>query len=173
MERRINQSVVKLIRGDIADLEVDAFVFDARTDLKLGSGYGGAITQRGGPVVQKELDAIGSLKVGQVVVTGAGNMKAEHIIHAVGPKFQEEDEDRKMREAVKNALIAADERGIRRVAFPPMGTGLYAFPLGKCAKLMFDVVKSYLENSSAIEEVVFCVRDTREYEPFEAELSAH
>ena len=78
---QIKQSVVRLIRDDITDIEVDAFVYYAQHDLVLGSGFGGAIAVRGGPSVQKELDELDPLETGNAIVSGAGNLKAEHIIH--------------------------------------------------------------------------------------------
>ena len=86
----VNNSVVRLVKDDVTDLEVDAFVFYAQHDLALGSGFGTAISARGGPAVQKELEGQGPLATCEVVVSGAGNMKADHIIHAVGPRFQED-----------------------------------------------------------------------------------
>jgi O-acetyl-ADP-ribose deacetylase (regulator of RNase III) len=172
MEAKVSQTAVRLVKGDITDLEVEAFVFDIEENLKLGSGYGGAIAVRGGPGIQKELDEIGTLPVGQATVTSAGNMKAKYIVHAVGPKFQEEDEGRKMRDAVLNALKAAEEKGIKQIALPPMGTGMFFFPLDKCAKIMVDSVKTYLANGTRIEEVIFCALDSREFKPFESELKS-
>jgi O-acetyl-ADP-ribose deacetylase (regulator of RNase III) len=158
-------------QADITELDVDAFVFDIKSNLKLGSGFGGAIAVRGGPSVQEELDKIGKAEVGEAVITSAGNLKASFIIHAVGPKYQEEDEDRKMKDAVLNALKRADENQVKRIAFPPMGTGMYFFPLDKCARILTATVKEYLENTdTGIEEVHFCTIDKREYAPFAREL---
>ena len=91
LSKKINKTNLRLEKGDITDMEVEAFVFYAREDLKLGTGFGNAIAMRGGLSIQKELDELGEAKVGDVFITSAGSMKAEKIIHAVGPKFQEED----------------------------------------------------------------------------------
>ena len=172
MERRLNGAVVRVVQGDITDLEVEAFVYDARPDLVLGSGYGGAIAQRGGPAIQAELKTKGPLEVGQATVSGAGNLKAKHIIHAVGPKFQEPDEERKLRQATLEALRRAEEAGITQVALPPMGTGLYGVPLDVCSRVMVEAVKEHLSSAPKIKEVVFVAVDAREYQPFEARLKA-
>ena len=81
----VGSRTIQLIQGDITDLEIEAFVFYARHDLALGSGFGGAIAVRGGPSVQEELKTFGAVETGAVVVTEAGDMKAGHILHAVGP----------------------------------------------------------------------------------------
>ncbi|MDH4351601.1 MAG: macro domain-containing protein, partial [Gemmatimonadota bacterium] len=81
-----SQVGIRIVRGDITELDVDAFVLYANPDLTLGSGFGTVISVRGGPDVQKELAGFGPVAVGEVVVTGAGDLRARHIIHAVGPR---------------------------------------------------------------------------------------
>jgi O-acetyl-ADP-ribose deacetylase (regulator of RNase III) len=169
-ELRVKQSVIRLLQGDITDLEIEAFVYYARPDLALGSGFGSAISLRGGPQVQVELKKLGPLQTGEAVVTGAGTMKAKQIIHAVGPRFQEEDTEGKLRATVLNALKRAEEKHIKRLAFPAMGTGFYGVPLDLCAKVILSTVKKYLESSTSLEEVVFCLNDLREYKPFQERL---
>ncbi len=172
-EKKINGTTIRLIKGDITDTEIDAFVFDIKEDLKLGSGYGGAIAVRGGPSVQDELDKAEKLSVGEATITSAGKMKAKYIIHAVGPKFQEDDTTGKLRSATLNALKKAEEKDdIKSVAFPPMGTGLYGIDLNLCAEVMLKAVKEYLEGSTKLEEVDFILFDTREYKPFENKFNA-
>lgn len=169
-ELRVKHCVIRLLKGDITDLEIEAFVYYARPDLALGSGFGSAISLRGGPKVQEELKKLGPLATGEAVVTGAGTMKAKHIVHAVGPRFQEEDTEGKLRTTVLNALKRAEEKKIKRLAFPPMGAGFYGVPLELSAKVTLGTVKKYLESGSDLQEVVFCLRDSREYKPFQARL---
>lgn len=168
VERTIGNAVLRLVRGDITDMEIDAFVFDITEDVKLGSGYGSAIQQRGGIKIQKDLDAIGRCPTGEAVVTDAGLLKAKFIIHANGPKFREEDEADKLRRATLAALDRAAEKGVETLAFPPMGTGLYQVPLDLCARVMVDTVSEHLRSGSGLKEVRFVAVDSREYRPFEA-----
>lgn len=170
INRKINQSTISLKKGDITDFDVEAFVYYAQSDLKLGAGYGNAIAVRGGPSIQKQLDEIGDLEVGEATITDAGNMKSKYIIHAVGPKFQEEDTESKLERTVINSLKRAEEKGIKQVAFPPMGAGFYCIPLSVCADVMLSTFKKYLQNSTAIEEIIVCALDKREYEPFQKRL---
>ena len=169
-ERKIGGTTMRLVRGDITDMEVEAFVFDISDDLKLGAGYGGAITARGGKSVQEELDAIGACPRGQAVVTGAGNMKAKHIVHVNGPKFREPGEGDVLRTTVLAALNAAEEKGITQLALPPIGSGLYQVPIDTCAKVMVDTVTEHLHNGSKIAEIRFVALDSREYAPLAAAL---
>ncbi len=170
MERKIGDKVIRLVVGDITDIEVDAFVFDITEDAKLGSGYGGAIAQRGGPSVQKELDGIGACPAGEAVITEAGKMKANHIIHCNGPKFNEPDTEGKLKRAIESALDRAQEKGIARLAFPPIGTGLYQVPLDLCARVTLNTVTERLKGKTSLSEVLLVALDPREYKPFQAEM---
>jgi len=170
VERTIGDKRLKMVRGDITDIEVEAFVFDITEDAKLGSGFGGAIQQRGGIVIQKELDEIGSVPTGEAVVTQAGILKADYIIHVNGPKFREEDEKGKLERAVSSALARAEEKGVKQIAFPPIGTGMYQVPLDLCAAVMVDTISSHLGNGSGLDEVLIVVQDPREIGPFESKF---
>jgi len=171
VERRIGNKVIRLVRGDITDLEVEAFAFDITSDCQLGSGYGGAIAQRGGKAVQEELNAIGTLPPGEAVVTGAGKMKAGYIIHTNGPKFREPETAEKLTRATESVLRRADEKGITELALPPIGTGLYQVPLDLCASVMVDAVAKHLQNGqTSLEVVSFVALDSREYKPLQAKI---
>ena len=145
-------------------------MFDMTADAKLGSGYGGAIAQRGGPSVQKELDEIGSCPTGEAIITGAGKMKAKHIIHINGPKFHEPGTEDILKRVTLAALKTAQEKGIKQLAFPPVGTGLYQVPLDLCARVLVDTVAEQLQGNGSVEEVLFVGLDTRELKPFEAKI---
>jgi len=168
--RKVGKTVVRLQHGDLTALPVDAFVFYAREDLHLGSGYGTAIQSRGGVAIKKELDEIGSIKMGEAVMTGAGEMTPKHIIHACGPKFQEADLDKKLRDCVWCSLKVADEAGLKTIAFPPMGAGFYGVPLDLSADVMIDCIKAFLERDTSLEEVIICVIDYRDYVPFRKKM---
>ena len=167
---QIKKSVVRLIKGDITDLDVDAFVFYAGPDLALGSGFGGAIAVRGGPSVQKELEELAPVATGEAVISGAGGLKAQHIIHAVGPRFQEEETEGKLRTTVINALKRAEEAQVERIAFPAMGAGYYGIAPDLSARVMLEVIEGHLLGETGITEVVICVFDTRQFAAFKAEI---
>ncbi|MCP4582208.1 MAG: O-acetyl-ADP-ribose deacetylase [candidate division Zixibacteria bacterium] len=171
-EKKVKDSVIRLMIGDITDIDIECFVYYAQSDLKLGSGFGGAITMRGGPSVQKELDKLAPIDLCQAVISDSGDMKAKHIIHANGPKFQEENLEEKMKTTILNTLKLADEKGIKKLAFPPMGAGFYGVPLDLSAKLTLETIKGYLGNGSKLEEVVICLLDNRDYKPFQKKLQS-
>lgn len=167
----IGRGTLRLVRDDITAMDVDAFVFYAQPDLALGSGFGTAISGRGGPGIQKELESLGPIGTTQVVITGAGKLKADFIVHAVGPRFNEDDTEGKLRTTVLNSLKAAEAKGVKRIALPAMGAGFYMVPLPLCAQVMIDAIKGYLEGDTQIEEVVICVMDHREFVPFQSQLA--
>ena len=125
----MNNTTLELVEGDITDLDVEAIVNAANENLVLGGGVAGTIKRRGGPSVQEECRRIGSTGVGTAVITGAGKMKFRHVIHAVGPKMGEGDEDRKLSAAVRSSLALADRHGLKSVAIPAISTGNYGFPV--------------------------------------------
>jgi O-acetyl-ADP-ribose deacetylase len=170
VERKIGDKSVRLVVGDITDIEVEAFVFDITDDAQLGSGYGGAITARAGKVVQDALNEIGACATGEAIITSAGKLKADHIIHTNGPKFHEPDTEAKLRKAMKSVLAQAEANDIKRIAFPPIGTGMYQVPIDLCADVMIDEVSNHLKGDSKLTEVLFVALNSREYAPFEARL---
>jgi O-acetyl-ADP-ribose deacetylase (regulator of RNase III) len=164
------------VKGDITELEVDAFVFYAQPDLALGSGFGGMIAVRGGPSVQKELEAMveadGPLKPGAAVVSIAGKLKAEWIIHAAGPRFRENGIEEKLLATMRACLARADEKEITTLAFPAMGSGYYGIPAPVSARVMFEALQEHLAGETRLEEVVVCVLDTPQFKAFEAAMAA-
>lgn len=111
--------------------------------------------------------------MGEAAITSAGNMKAKHIVHACGPKFQEVEMEPKLRQCILSALEAADKAGLQTIAFPPMGTGFYGVPLELCAKVMLDVIGKFFVQQSSIKEVIVCVLDNREFKAFQSKLQAN
>ncbi len=161
---------IRILKGDITDLEIQAFVYDITEDCKLGAGYGTAITGRAGKVVQDALDEIGMCPTGTAIATTAGKLKAEHIIYTNGPKFHEPATREKLQQSVVACLEKAGELGVKKIAFPPIGTGLYQVPLDLCAEVMVDSSREFLRSHDEFEEIVFVALNNREYEPFERKL---
>ncbi len=169
-ELKVNRGLIRLIKGDIIALDVEAVVYYARPDLVLGSGFGAAIATKGGPKIQEELRRLGSVRTTEAVMTSGGNLKVKYIIHAVGPRFQEENLKDKLHDTMINVLRMAEENKIRSLAFPAMGVGFYGIPLDLCAEIMLSTVKESLEKEISLQEVMICLRDSREYEPFQRRI---
>jgi O-acetyl-ADP-ribose deacetylase (regulator of RNase III) len=159
--------MVRLIKGDITDLDVDAIVNAANSALKMGGGVAGAILRKGGRTIQEECDRIGRCPVGGAVITKGGKLKARYVIHAVGPVFGEGDEDEKLRNATLNSLRVAEKHALKSLAFPAISTGIFGFPRDRCARIMLPAVRSYLrDNKTALKQVIFCLHDVDTYDIF-------
>jgi O-acetyl-ADP-ribose deacetylase len=169
-EWNVKGRVVRLRIGDILQSGAEAIVYYARPDLALGSGFGGAIGARGGPKIQEELKTLAPLDTTKAVVTSGGNLQVRFIIHAVGPRFQEEDLEEKLKKTMENALRRAEEKKVQRVAFPAMGVGFYGVPLDVSARVMLSAFKDRLTQETTLQEVIVCVRDNREYVPFQQKM---
>jgi O-acetyl-ADP-ribose deacetylase (regulator of RNase III) len=168
----IGQTSIRLVKADITDFDIEAFVFYAQPNLALGSGFGNAVAVRGGTAVSNALQGLGPLATGEAVVTTGGNLKARYVIHAVGPRFQEDDTESKLRVTVLNALKRAEEKRVARIAFPAMGAGYYGIPAKLCARVMLEAFQTYLAGETVIKEIVVCVLDTPQYQSFEAAMAA-
>jgi O-acetyl-ADP-ribose deacetylase (regulator of RNase III) len=159
MEALINHSVVELIEGDITGLAVDAIVNPANTHLVLGGGVAGAIARKGGDSIQCQCSEIGGTFVGGAVITDAGDLSAKHVIHAVGPRLGDGDEENKLRSATRNSLKVADENKLASIAFPAISTGIFGFPMDKCAAIMLSEAVDYLNGETSLQKVLFCLYD--------------
>ena len=166
----MDRTVLELVQGDITDLEVDAVVNAANEQLQLGSGVAGAIRAKGGASIQEECNRIGSTPVGTAVMTGAGHLKARQVIHAVGPKMGEGDEDRKLASAVRASLALADRRGMKSIAIPAISTGVFGFPLDRAARVMLTEIHRYLQGGTKLERVVVALWEDDAFETFKREL---
>jgi O-acetyl-ADP-ribose deacetylase (regulator of RNase III) len=166
MKLQINQSEIELVQGDITESDTDAIVNAADSQLILGGGVAGAIRTRGGPSIQEECNAIGYCPVGWAVLTGGGNLKTRHVIHAVGPRQGEGDEEAKLKNATLNSLKVAEENNLKSITFPAISTGIFGFPLDACARIMLTTTKEYLSGSTKIERVVFALFDDKSLNAF-------
>lgn len=171
MEIAIRGRALRLVEGDITEQDTDAIVNAANSDLELGGGVAGAIRRKGGPSIQRECDAIGHCPVGGAVITRGGTLKARHVIHAVGPYGDDPDADTLLESATRRSLEVAEENHLTSIAFPAISTGIFRYPIDKCARIMLSTAMDYLQNAeSGLTLVVFCLYGQEAYRVFEAEL---
>jgi O-acetyl-ADP-ribose deacetylase (regulator of RNase III) len=166
MKVNVGKSVLELHDGDITEMDTDAIVNAANARLVLGGGVAGAIRSKGGPAIQAECNRIGGTFVGGAVITTGGNLKARHVIHAVGPRMGEGDEDRKLRDATLNALKVADENHLQSISFPAISAGIFGFPIERCAAIMLRTTIEYLKDQTGLQRVVFCLFGRDSYDVF-------
>jgi O-acetyl-ADP-ribose deacetylase (regulator of RNase III) len=170
MKVNINNHVLELLDGDLTEMDTDAVVNAANAQLILGGGVAGAIKRKGGPEIQAECNKIGGTFVGGAVITTGGNLKAKHVIHAVGPRMGEGNEDQKLKNATLNSLKVADENNLKSISFPAISTGIFGFPIGRCAEIMLTTTIDYLKGQTGLEKVVFCLFGRDSYEVFANQL---
>jgi O-acetyl-ADP-ribose deacetylase (regulator of RNase III) len=166
----MDRTQLELVEGDITQLEVDAIVNAANENLQLGTGVAGAIRERGGPSIQEECNRIGRTPVGTAVMTGAGNLPARQVIHAVGPRMGEGDEDKKLASAVRSALALADRRGLKSIAIPAISTGVFGFPMERAARVMLTEIHRYLQGGTKLDRVVIVLHGEDAFGIFRREL---
>lgn len=167
MKTRVGRTEIEIMQGDITEMDTEAIVNAANDRLVLGAGVAGAIRAKGGPSIQEECDRIGGTFVGGAVVTGGGRLQARYVVHAVGPRMGEGDEDRKLRDATLNSLRRADEKAMKSIAFPAISTGIFGFPMDRAAGIMLGAVKEYLEGETGLERIVFCLFGQEAYHVFD------
>ncbi len=170
MKVNIGNRVLELVEGDITEMQTDAIVNAANNRLILGGGVAGAIKRKGGPTIQQECNKIGGTYVGGAVLTGGGNLKAKYVIHAVGPRMGEGDEDEKLKDATLKSLKVADENNLKSISFPAISTGIFGFPIQRCAEIMLRTTIDYLKGQTHLERVIFCLYGQDSYQVFENQL---
>ena len=163
----IKDTEIKIIQGDITELEVDAIVNAANNKMVMGGGVAGAIKKKGGKIIEEEAVKKGPIKIGEATFTQGGSLPAKYVIHAATMGMDFKTDENKIRESCKNALRIAEELKIKSVAFPALGCGVGGFPLLAAAKIMAqEVMKHLRENKSRLKEIIFCLYDKEAYDVF-------
>jgi O-acetyl-ADP-ribose deacetylase (regulator of RNase III) len=173
MEKKVGDRVLRLVKGDITERDVDAIVNAANSHLKHGGGVAGAIVRKGGDIIQQESDKIGYVPVGSAAITTAGKLPCKAVIHAVGPRMGEGDEDNKLRNAVLSSLRLATEKGFKSISMPAISSGIFGFPKDRCAKILVGEAKKFLEDNpqSSLQVVEFCIFDDATLKHFVEEFN--
>ena len=189
-----NNKILRLVKGDITERNVDVIVNAANSYLKHGGGVAAAIVRKGGAVIQGESDMIitagGLVPVGSAVITTAGRLPCKAVIHTVGPRMGEGNEDYKLRKAVRSSLLLASEKGFTSISMPAVSSGIFGFPKDRCARILVEESKTFLEGNnntqnsnisnnnisnnntqSKLHIIEFCIFDNETAVHFEKELA--
>jgi O-acetyl-ADP-ribose deacetylase (regulator of RNase III) len=155
-------------QGDITDMDVDAIVNAANNELILGAGVAGAILHKGGDSIQKECNEIGSIPVGYAAITGAGKLKARHVIHAASMGLGNARTTAKsLRTSTAHSLRLAAVRKLKTIALPAVGTGVSGFPMDECAQIMLTEAIQHLKGETSLETIYFVLFDSRARKTFQ------
>jgi O-acetyl-ADP-ribose deacetylase (regulator of RNase III) len=155
-----NDKVIRLIKGDITEQNVDVVVNPANSFLKHGGGVAGAIVRKGGNIIQIESDRIGFVPVGSSVITTSGKLPCTAIIHTVGPKMGEGNEDFKLSKSITSSLSLASDNGYTSISIPAISSGIFGFPKDRCADILLDESINFLtNNNTTLQLIEFCIID--------------
>jgi O-acetyl-ADP-ribose deacetylase (regulator of RNase III) len=173
-EVAIDGKILRLVQGDITERDVDALVNAANSHLQHGGGVAGAIVRKGGQVIQEESDRIGFTPVGTAVMTGAGRLPSKFVIHAVGPRMGEGDEDNKLKNAALNSLLLASQKKLTSISLPAISSGIFGFPKDRCAKILVGVSADFMtkHKNSTLKVIEFCIYDDMTLGHFKKEFDA-
>lgn len=173
MEVTVNKTKVSIVQGDITKQDTDAIVNAANPSLMGGGGVDGAIHRAGGPAILEECQEIvarqGRLPTGKAVITTGGNLKAQYVIHTVGPIWHggSRNEAELLRSTYCECLKLATGSKLASISFPSISTGAYGYPADEAAKIAVSTVVSFLtEQVASLKDVVFVLFDSRTYQSY-------
>ena len=154
--------------GDITLEDVDIIVNAANAGLMGGGGVDGAIHRAGGPSIMEELNEYKGCPTGQAVMTGAGSLRADHIIHAVGPRWKGglSGEEDLLHSVYINSLLLAKEEGASTIAFPSISTGAYRFPVERAAFIALRAIVGFLEKNTVFSELRFVLFTQEDFDVY-------
>lgn len=175
-ETKIGKTVLRLVTGDIADQDTDAVVTAAHYRLNKGTGTDGTVHTKGGPRIYEECRKIGGCPIGDAVITTGGNLKARHVIHAVGPVWRggDEDEPKLLASAYRRSLEVAVQNNLHSVSFPSISTGAFVYPLDLAAPIALTTIIEFLKKGAhslyEVRVVLYQRENDRAYPVFVAAL---
>jgi len=171
-EIKIGNATLRLVSEDLTERNVDAIVNAANDLLQHGGGVAGAIVRKGGRIIQEESDRIGFVPVGGAAMTSGGKLRARQVIHAVGPRMGEGDEDAKLRKAINSVLSLAADKGLTSISVPAISAGIFGFPKDRCAKILVGEAAAYCKErkEGSLRLVEFCIFDKEAFGFFEKEF---
>lgn len=165
--------VLESVEADIAGLALDAIVNAANQPLIMGGGVDGAIRTKAGPEMEVELRGIGRCPAGSAVITRGYRLPARHVIHTVAPVWRgDPGDDEILAGCYRSALRLADTHALSSIAFPCIGTGIFAWPPDRAAKIAFRAVTSQIAFSGRSLRVVFCCFSAPDRERYDTLIAA-
>ena len=150
---------IQFLKGDITEMAVDAIVNAANTELTMEAGVAGAIRRKGGKTIEDDCERIGPIALGGTAVTTGGNLKALYVIHAAGMPPGGQATAESLRLATRNSLLRAEEKTIKSLAFPALGTGVAGFSPAESAEIMLGEVLRHIKSSTSLEKICFVLFD--------------
>lgn len=165
---------MKLVKGDITKMQVDAIVNAANTSLLGGGGVDGAIHRAAGPELLEECKMLEGCSTGQAKITKGYSLPAKYVIHAVGPVWRggNKGERKLLASCYLTSLKLALEKGVKTIAFPAISCGVYGYPLSQAAMIAVKETANFLELHDEIDAVSFVCFDDSVYEAYQKALDS-
>ena len=170
MKVNVGGGSLEVLKGDITAQEVEAVVNAANNHLWMGAGVAGAIKKKGGHEIENEAVKQGPIEVGGAVITTGGSLPAQYIIHAAGMGQDLRTDAEKVRLSTQSSLRLAEEKQLRSLAFPAIGTGVGGLPMNVCANVMLKETIAFLTESRWLRTIRFVLYDNNGFQTFEKEL---
>ncbi len=166
---------MRVWRGDITTLEVDAIVNAANSSLLGGGGVDGAIHRAAGPELLKECRTLNGCATGKAKITGGHRLPAKYVIHTVGPVWSggNAGERELLASCYRRSLDLAAEHGCTSIAFPAISTGVYRFPAEEAAQIAVRTVSDWLAQVSTPIEVKLVAFDAATYDLYTKLITEH
>lgn len=168
----LNGITLECLQGDIAaQRDLDAIVNAANAALLPGSGVAGAIHRAAGPALEEECRALGPIKPGEAVITGAHQLPNRHVIHCLGPVFgRDKPEAALLASCYRNALRLAEQNTIRSLGFPAISTGVFGYPPEDACRVAVATVIESLNGLKSLKLIRFVLFDQGSLELYRREL---
>ncbi|ESK90842.1 macro domain-containing protein [Moniliophthora roreri MCA 2997] len=163
---------ISLFQGDITKLEVDSIVNAANESLLGGGGVDGAIHRAAGPQLLEECRGLNGADTGEAKITKAYKLPSRHVIHTVGPIYNDSDIDLKAKQLAscyKSSLILAVENACKHIAFPSISTGIYGYPITDATHIALRQVREFYETEEGdkLDRVIFVVFSDKDKDVYE------
>ncbi len=161
-------SRLSIVRGDITVQAVDAIVNAANNSLLGGGGVDGAIHRAAGPKLLEECRTLGGCKTGDAKMTGGYKLPAKHVIHTVGPIWQDgaHGEDEMLANCYQSCFSIVHKHGLKTIAFPSISTGVYRFPVERAARIALKEIHHELVSNAAVGKITVVCFDNLTYEAY-------
>ncbi|MGH2352051.1 MAG: O-acetyl-ADP-ribose deacetylase [Chloroflexota bacterium] len=175
-EVKVGGACLRLVRGDITTIAVDALVNAANESLLGGGGVDGAIHRAGGPAILEECRRLGGCRPGEAKITTAGRLPARYVIHTVGPRYYADPQGAPavLADAYRSSLTLAEQHGCASIAFPSISTGAFGYPVEEAARVALQTTADYLRRTDRpqpiLRDIVFVLYDQRTSATYAAAL---